>query len=118
MKKGVRVTILEMLPRVVPKMNAATRNCLVKELTDGGAAMIAGALVSAIGPGKVTYTKDGKEESAGAEAVVLAIGAQPVDGLYTSLRGVVDNLYVIGDARAPRDIMHAVREGFFTAYYI
>ena len=118
LKKGVRVTILEMLPRVVPKMNAATRNCLVKELTDGGAAMIAGALVSAIGPGKVTYTKDGKEESAEAEAVVLAIGAKPVDGLYTSLRGAVDNLYVIGDARAPRDIMHAVREGFFTAYYI
>ncbi|MCX5899014.1 MAG: NAD(P)/FAD-dependent oxidoreductase [Proteobacteria bacterium] len=118
LKKGVRVTILEMLPRVVPKMNAATRNCLVKELTDGGAAMIAGALVSAIGPGKVTYTKDGKEESVEAEAVVLAIGAKPVDGLYTSLRGLVDNLYVIGDARAPRDIMHAVREGFFTAYYI
>jgi 2,4-dienoyl-CoA reductase-like NADH-dependent reductase (Old Yellow Enzyme family)/thioredoxin reductase len=118
LKQGVKVTILEMLPRVVPKMNAATRNCLVKELTDGGAAMIAGALVSAIGPGKVTYTKDGKEESVEAEAMVLAIGAKPVDGLYTSLRGAVDNLYVIGDARAPRDIMHAVREGFFTAYYI
>jgi 2,4-dienoyl-CoA reductase (NADPH2) len=118
LKKGIRVTILEMLSRVVPKMNAATRNCLVKELTDGGAAMLTDTLVSAIEPGKVTYIKDGKEESAEAETVVMAVGAKPLNGLYLELQNKVFELYIIGDARAPRDIMHAVREGFFTAYYI
>ncbi len=118
LKQGVKVTILEMLPRVVPKMNAATRNCLVKELTDGGAVMVSGAVVTAVEKGKVIYRKDGREETAEADTVVLAVGAQPLNGLYQALQNEVMNLHVIGDARKPRLIMEAVREGFFTAYYL
>jgi 2-enoate reductase len=107
-----------MLPRIVPTMNAATRNCLVKELTDGGAVIIPGARVTALGPGRVTYVKDGGEETAEVETVVVAVGGQPLDGLYQALQDQVMDLHVIGDARTPRKIMEAVREGFFTAYYI
>lgn len=43
--------------------------------------------------------------------VVLACGLLPDDRLYRALQGRVPNLHLIGDAMAPRRIMHATVEG-------
>jgi len=43
--------------------------------------------------------------------VVLACGLDPQDALYRSLQGRVANLHLIGDALAPRRVMHATIEG-------
>jgi len=115
---GAKVTILEMLPRVLGSMNAATRNCLVAELAKAGATVIEKARVVSIGDGRVCYTRQEKEETVQADSVVTALGAAPEDGLYTGLKEQVHDLHKIGDARAPRQIMEAVREGFYAAYYL
>jgi len=114
---GVQVTILEMLHRVLDSMNAATRNCLIAELTKVGATIIEKAQVVSITDNHVSYIRDEKEETVQADTVVIALGANPEDELYHSLKRQVFDLHVIGDAREPRQIMEAVREGFYAAYY-
>ena len=71
-----------------------------------------------IGGSRVCYTKEEKEEAVQADSVVTALGAKPEDGLYIGLKEQVYDLHKIGDARAPRQIMEAVREGFYAAYYL
>lgn len=48
------------------------------------------------------------------DAIVLSVGADPVDGLYRSLQGRVKEVYRVGDCVAPRGIEHATFEGHKT----
>lgn len=118
LKKSKQVTILEMLPRLADKVNHPTRNCLIRELTNGGAEMIPGARATSISGNEVNYVKEGKEASVKGDTIVLALGAKPEDQLYNHLEELVFELHLIGDAKEPRQIMHAVREGFYAAYYL
>jgi NADPH-dependent 2,4-dienoyl-CoA reductase/sulfur reductase-like enzyme len=118
LSKGVRVTILEMLPKLANTVNHATRNSLMGELTKGGAEIITGVRVTSISGNKVNCVKDGKESSVEGDTIVLALGAKPETELYDDLRELVFALHLIGDAKEPRLIMHAVREGFYAAYYL
>ena len=49
---------------------------------------------------------------------MLAIGMKPDDQLYRDLKDKIFDLHIIGDAREPRQIMEAVREGFYVSYYL
>jgi len=49
---------------------------------------------------------------------VLALVAKPETELYDDLRPLVFELRIIDDAKEPRLIMHAVREGFYETYYL
>ncbi len=53
-----------------------------------------------------------EQELEGMEAVVLATDGQAETSLYRSLKGRVPELYLIGDARAPRKLDSALREAF------
>ena len=116
LKKGKRVTILERLYRLADSVEIATRNCLMEELEKAGAEMIPDARVSAISGSRVSYIRGGEESTIEGDTVVLALGAKPENQLYDDLRYEKISLHVIGDARVPRTIMHAVSEGFFATY--
>jgi 2-enoate reductase len=118
LSKGKKVAILELLPRLANTVNHATRNSLMGELTKGGAEMITGARVTRISGKEVKYVKDGKESSVEGGTIVLALGAKSENKLYEDLKELVFDLRVIGDAKEPRLIMHAVREGFYSGYYL
>jgi len=47
-----------------------------------------------------------------ADTVVLAVGVKPENELGKKLKGLVKELYQIGDCVEPRDVMFAIREGF------
>jgi 2,4-dienoyl-CoA reductase-like NADH-dependent reductase (Old Yellow Enzyme family) len=46
-----------------------------------------------------------------ADTVVLAVGMEPQNKLVSELKGVVAELFVIGDCVEPRDALRAMREG-------
>jgi hypothetical protein len=46
------------------------------------------------------------------DAVVMATDGRVETSLYTQLKGKVSELYLIGDARAPRKLDSAIREAF------
>jgi hypothetical protein len=57
------------------------------------------------------YTGE-EERLQGVDSVVLATGPKANDELYFALKGVVPNLYRIGDCVAPRKLDHAIYEGY------
>ena len=69
-------------------------------------------LVSVAGTGAVvenTLTRDRAQLDD--TIVVLACGMVPNDGLALQLQGKVPEIHLVGDALAPRRIMHATVEG-------
>jgi len=118
LKKGKRVTILEMCWRIADNLIENVRSSLMEELEKAEAEMIPGALVTAISGNRVNYMEDGKELKLEGDTIVLAMGAKPENHLYYDLSNKVLNLYLIGDAKEPRQIMEAVSEGFFAAYHL
>lgn len=59
----------------------------------------------------VIVSKDGKEDALKADTVVLAAGYKANDNLYTLLKESKKEVYLLGDAKAPSNIMHAVADG-------
>jgi len=54
----------------------------------------------------------GEEECIKADAVVLSLGATPVNELTGDLEGKVKKVFLVGDCAKPRKIIDAVHEGF------
>lgn len=46
-----------------------------------------------------------------ADKIILACGAQPVDGLYTELLELGKEIHIIGDSKSPRKALEAIAEG-------
>jgi len=46
------------------------------------------------------------------DSIVLAVGLEPQKRLYEELRGQIPYLYLIGDARSPKNIMNAVWDAY------
>jgi len=54
---------------------------------------------------------DQQETITGIENVVVACGATPNDQLLADLKGLVNEVFLIGDAKEPRDALEAIHEG-------
>jgi 2,4-dienoyl-CoA reductase-like NADH-dependent reductase (Old Yellow Enzyme family)/thioredoxin reductase len=61
----------------------------------------------------VAIDKRWRRHSFEADTVVLALGYTPVRDLADALKGKVPELYIIGDAREPRNMMNAVHDGAY-----
>ena len=63
----------------------------------------------------MTETENGSKELISADTVIIAIGSRPVDNLLRQVKGKGTEVFSIGDAKEPRKIIDAVREGFDAA---
>ena len=66
----------------------------------------------------VSLEKDDTHEFLEADTIVLAIGNESNPFLYHQLDGKVDELYLIGDAPIPRNMLAAIHEAFDVARQI
>jgi 2-enoate reductase len=117
-QQGKKVTVVEKLDdlligRPIPWMNRVMlldllefhkvdtmTNCSLSEVTDKGAIVI---------------SKDSRREILPADTVIIAVGLEPEQGIYRSLRGNLTNLYLIGDAREAKNIMNAIWDAYEVA---
>jgi dihydrolipoamide dehydrogenase len=84
---GVKVTVIEMLPEIVPLLDADIAVLLRRSLPD--AEFHLGSKVLSYGADGVRFVKDGKEQTAAAERVLVAVGRRPiVEGLGLEAAGV------------------------------
>ncbi len=78
---GTAVTIIEMLPGLVPGVDKEIAALLQKRIVAAGVKVVTGAAVQKITPGKaqstVTYTSGGKTETIAAAKVFLTVGRKP-----------------------------------------
>lgn len=107
----VSVTILEKLSNIAPDMLVEPRGVLLESLHRKAVRWIASAEVTEITDDAVVFLKDGGTHSiGGVDLVVLAVGTRPADNLSETIRGRVSEVYVVGDARLPRNALEAIAE--------
>jgi 2,4-dienoyl-CoA reductase-like NADH-dependent reductase (Old Yellow Enzyme family)/thioredoxin reductase len=110
-EKGRRVTILEMLGRIGMDMVPMVISLLYPRLKKLGVVTITNAKVEEITDDGVVYEKNGEKQTAEADSVVLAVGSKPSVSLMNALKGKVSELYAIGNAKEPCNVLEAIHEG-------
>jgi 2,4-dienoyl-CoA reductase (NADPH2) len=65
----------------------------------------------------IVDTEQGRE-SIPADTVIIAVGSQSVDGLAREVKQGRTKVIIIGDAKEPRKITDAIKEGFDAALKI
>lgn len=110
---GTTVTILEMQTNAAMDMSIQSRHLLMQRLQEKGVRIITSCKVEEIlDDNALKTTKDGNEEIVHhADHMVLALGTKAVNNLSDNLKGKVNEIYVIGDAKRPRSILEAIAEG-------
>lgn len=111
--RGIKeVTILEMQRNVGADIGQSTRWTILQELHRFGVKVITGAAADEITPEGVIIKKGDVRELVEADTVVLAVGSKSESSLCEELKEKVKEIYMVGDAVAPRKAMDAIYDGF------
>jgi 2,4-dienoyl-CoA reductase (NADPH2) len=116
-KAGREVTIIDMVDRMADNVGRSARWSLMKALKLMGVALMPKTKLSEITDDAVIVETSKGKQTIPADTVVIAVGAKSVNEL-SSVRADGVEVVSIGDAKAPRKIMDAVREGFEEALKI
>ncbi len=104
------MTIVEMLDEPLKNMKDIPRQDLLKRLKAKGISIITNSKAIGIEKGKVIIEdKDGVKGELIADSVVFAIGNVPMDLLFNSFKGLVEEIYLVGDAKGPGNLGAALR---------
>ena len=126
---GSEVTVIEMLDKVLGANDREVSRLLQKEMEKKGVVFHLSSSVTKIAGGKVVFQKDGKEESAAYDKVLMCVGRRPasqIEGLKELgvqiergavvtdeyMRTNVPGIYAIGDVNGKVMLAHVgYREG-------
>ncbi|MDD5093121.1 MAG: FAD-dependent oxidoreductase [Dehalococcoidia bacterium] len=118
-RKGGKVTVVEMMGQLVPEGMSATAMMGLMELVEKSKVKVM------LNTKLLEVTKNGAIVDAGgsrrelkADSIVVALGFKPQSALRDALEGTVPELYAVGDCVRPRNILHAMWEGFHTSRVI
>jgi 2,4-dienoyl-CoA reductase-like NADH-dependent reductase (Old Yellow Enzyme family)/thioredoxin reductase len=115
---GKRVDIITSMEAIGTRLGATTRPPMYQRLFKKGIVIHPHLRVRAI-EGDTLNTENAWSQTVGQltgyDAVVYAFGGQAVDWLSPHLKGKVSQVFVIGDAFAPRTLQHAILEGHIFA---
>jgi 2,4-dienoyl-CoA reductase (NADPH2) len=101
-----------MLEDIALDVPAQSRTLLMPSLREKGVRSLTSATVKEITEEGVVIERDGREETlAGLDLIVVACGTRSTQDLGEKIEGKVSELYVIGDAKQPRDALEAIAEG-------
>ena len=87
------------------------------ELKRLGVKLIAGAKAVEVAEVGLKIQKESREDILPADSIVIAAGSKSENAL-ASLKDLVPELYVIGDAKKPRNALEAIKEGFLLGLII
>ena len=110
-QKGKKVTIVEILDRVLRDMYLANRMHLLKLLNDFKVEILTGTTASEItSEGVVILDKNGKKSMLLADNIILAVGMKPSTKLLDGLRDQISEVHSVGDCVEPRRVINAIHE--------
>lgn len=115
---GRRVTVIDMLPRFADNVGRTARWSLIESLRLMGVNLRPNTLLQEIRDDSILVKTDKGEESISADTVIMAVGALSVNDFAGNLKEIDCDVITIGDAKEPRKITEAVREGFEEALRI
>lgn len=111
--KNKKVTIVEMLDEVASDIEPATQYAILQRLSDYGVEIVTGKkVVSVIEKGAICMDKKWRESTIGADTVIFATGSISQNQLFQEIQGKIKEVFVIGDAKEPGQIMNAVSDAY------
>ena len=113
---GRNVTIIDLAPRLANNAGKTSRWSLIKTLKLLRVNMRPSVKLLEINRDSVLVETANGEESIPADTVVMAVGAASVNLFSDSNMGDAIKVIPIGDAKSPRKITDAVKEGFEEAF--
>ncbi len=118
-QKGNSVCIVEMLDTIANGIHLANRLMLLDMIEDLKIQVLTGSSIAEVFDGGVDLLdKNSKRRFMECDSLVLGVGLQPVRTLCENLRKKAEAFYEIGDCKTPRNIHHAILEGFNVGYYL
>ncbi len=109
-EKGMSVTVVEAFEEALHRMKEIPKQELLKRLKSRNVTILTDTKVTDIKTGKVIVeTKDGVSQELAADSVIFATGAASCDSLAETLKGSVEEVYVVGDAKEPGNLGAALR---------
>ena len=117
-KPGRRITVIDMIPRLAENVGNTARWSLLKSLRLLGVQLRTKTKLVQIEDDSVLLETEQGTEKIPADTVVMAVGAQSVNSLAKRLEDSGIPVITIGDAKSPRKITEAIKEGFQEALNI
>jgi 2,4-dienoyl-CoA reductase (NADPH2) len=111
------VCVVEMTKKVGQDIGNSTRWTVMAELKRLGVKVVPGAKAVEVNDAGLRIHKDTREEVLSADSIVIATGSKSENAL-ASLKNLVPEFHVVGDAKKPRNALEAIKEGFLTALRI
>ena len=117
------MTVIEMKPEIAADLDPYGKPMLLKELKNHDVKLLASAAIQEFLPDGVTYKEVGKEDAEvqvldGFDSVVLALGTRNYNPFEKSLKDIVSEVYVIGDAKKAGKVYAATHESVDVAMNI
>ncbi|HYA12375.1 MAG TPA: FAD-dependent oxidoreductase [Thermodesulfovibrionales bacterium] len=104
------ITIVEVLDEPLKKMKDIPKQELLKRLKEKGVTFLTNSKAIGIEKGRVIIEdKDGIRRELKADSVIVATGNCPENSLFNSLKGSVEEIYIVGDAKQPGNLGAALR---------
>lgn len=115
LREGKKTAVVEFLDGLIAgvKEPVSAANVLMLEdlLNYYNADIRLSTSVKEIREGSVIVEKGGVRDELKADTIILATGYKANDGIYTALKDCGKEIFVLGDAKTPGNIMHAVADG-------
>jgi 2,4-dienoyl-CoA reductase-like NADH-dependent reductase (Old Yellow Enzyme family)/thioredoxin reductase len=109
--KDMSVTIVEMLKHTARDIGPAARFFLRRRLQEKQVLILTQSTVKSIDDDyAIVDTPGGQQRLGPFDTIVMATGAAPVNSLGDQVKGIVPEVYVIGDACKPGKILAAVEQ--------
>jgi 2,4-dienoyl-CoA reductase (NADPH2) len=115
---GRKITVIDILERMAGNVGVSTRWSLIKNLRLMGVILRPKTKLIEITNDAVIVDTERGRESIPSDTVIIAVGSQSVDGLAREVKQGRTEVIIIGDAKEPRKITDAVKEGFDAALKI
>ncbi len=120
-ERNVAVTFVTRFSQLAPTVESWTRvDPALEHLLKGEFRVVTRAQLMEIRPEEsvVRQLASEKLETYPAELVVMVLSREPLNGLHGELRGKVPVLEIVGDAKTPRDLQAAIREGHMAGRFL
>lgn len=111
-ENGKDVTLVEMREGIALDLVGHLQYFLNKRLREKGVRILTSTkAIRFENQGLWVEDPQGTKKLDGFDSIVIAMGSRPKNELVESLKGRVAEVYVVGDASKPREVMEAVLEG-------
>lgn len=111
-KGNKEVTVVEMTKTAGKDIGLSTRWTVMAELRRLGVKIMTHTRATGVTTDGLEVEREGSRDLLVADSVVIAGGSRSENELADEIQEMVSEIYIVGDAKKPRNALEAIREGF------